>query len=298
MNLEKNIDINGGIVMITVFTPTYNRKENLQRLYDSLLKQKTKFEWIIVDDGSKDNTNEFILKLKRENKIKINYFYKENGGKQSAYNKGLELAKGDIFLCIDSDDFLEDNILSTIEKDFKKIIDDDKVCAIMYNQGYISDKSLIGTCFPKDNLVDNYYNIYNKYNVSGDKLIVFKTNIAKKYPFPIIKGEKFITEALIYDRVALNYNFLCKNKIAAYKEYLNDGYSNNYFELVKRNPKGNALYYKELYHFNSSLHTVYGYLLFCFFAQYKFKQIIKHDSKLKVILLYIPVKMISIIRRR
>ena len=106
----------------------------------------------------------------------------------------------------------------------------------MYNQGHIKNKTLIGKIFPEDNLVENYYNVYNKYKVTGDKLIVFKTDIARKYPFPIIDNEKFIPEALVYNRIAINYNFLCKNKIAAYKEYLNNGYSNNYFELVKRNP--------------------------------------------------------------
>ena len=108
--------------MITIFTPSYNREKELKILYNSLLKQNyNDFEWLIVDDGSSDNTKKYIASLKKENKIKINYVYKENGGKQSAYNKGLEETKGDIFLCIDSDDCLKENILKTIADDFKKI---------------------------------------------------------------------------------------------------------------------------------------------------------------------------------
>ena len=101
--------------MITVFTPSYNRKNELKKLYDSLLKQDNKdFEWLIVDDGSSDDTGSYIKKIKKDNKININYIYKENGGKQSAYNMGLDKAKGNIFLCIDSDDILKKNILNII----------------------------------------------------------------------------------------------------------------------------------------------------------------------------------------
>ena len=220
--------------MITIFTPSYNRKKELEKLYKSLLKQDIKdFEWLIVDDGSNDDTNEYIEKLKKENKIKINYIYKKNGGKQSAYNVGLKNTKSDIFLCIDSDDILKDNILKLIENDFKKVFKDDDIAGLMYIQSYINNKNeIIGTKFPENNFVDTYYNIYNKYKVVGDKLIVLKTNIAKKYYFPIIEKEKFIPEALIFNRISLKYKFLCRNIIAAHKEYLADGYSNNYFSFL------------------------------------------------------------------
>lgn len=282
--------------MITVFTPSYNRVNTLKILYDSLLKQgEANFEWLVVDDGSSDNTKEYIDSLISENKIKINYIYKENGGKQAAYNLGLEKALGDIFLCIDSDDMLADNALEIIENDFNENLD---VAGIMYNQGYISDKSkIIGTPFPKDDLIDTYYNVYHKLHVTGDKLIVFKTDIAREYYFPLIEGEKFIPEALIYNRVSLKYKFLCKNRIMAYKDYLGDGYSANYFNLVKKNPKGNALYYLELYGLEPTFYNVYGYLLFSFLSKKKFTEIMKHPSKLKVLLLYIPVYIISLVRR-
>ena len=205
--------------MITVFTPSYNRSDTLKILYNSLLKQsKANFEWLIVDDGSSDNTKEYIDSLIAENKISINYLYKENGGKQSAYNLGLEKASGDIFLCIDSDDILADDALEIIKEDFSKLKGDD-IAGIMYVQGYISDKDkIIGTMFPSDDLKDTYYNIYHKLYVSGDKLIVFKTDIAKKYVFPLIKGEKFIPEALIYNRISLKYKFICKNTLGRSSE--------------------------------------------------------------------------------
>lgn len=282
--------------MITVFTPSYNRKEQLDYLYKSLLEQTERdFEWLIVDDGSSDNTRAFINTLISENLINIRYIYKENGGKQSAYNLGLEEAGGDIFVCIDSDDILANSALNVISNDFSFLEND--IAGIMYNQGYLNDKDkVIGSQFPS-NLIDTYFNIYHKYQVKGDKLIVLKTSVARKFFFPIIEGEKFIPEALIYNRISLNYKFQCKNLIIAYKEYLEDGYSANYFDLVKKNPKGNALYYLEVYNLDHSLYNVYGYLLFSFMAHEKFKNIIKHPSKFKVLLIYIPVFIIYLVRR-
>lgn len=286
--------------MITVFTPSYNRKKELKLLYKSLVKQNIKdFEWLIVDDGSSDGTSDYIDKLKQENKININYIYKENGGKQSAYNRGLDEAKGDIFLCIDSDDILMDNVLSKIEIDFDKIKADDKIGGIAYVQSYISDKNkIIGTKFPEDEMEDTYFNIYHKHKVTGDKLIVLKTKVAKEYYFPLIKGEKFIPEALIFNRISLKYKLKFINRIMACKEYLEGGYSNNYFNLVKRNPKGNMLYFKEVYNLEKKLYNIYGYILFGIYSKTTIKNILKeHPAKIKIILMYIPVLLISKIKK-
>ena len=285
--------------MITVFTPSYNRKKELEKLYNSLLKQNyNKFEWLIVDDGSADDTENYIKKIKKEKKIKIRYIYKENGGKQSAYNLGLDNTKGDIFLCIDSDDILKKNILCQIADDFDIIKTNDEICGIAYTQSYITDKKkVIGTQFPEDNIIVDYYQIYNNLGVKGDKLIILKTDIAKKYKFPLIKGEKFIPEALIFNRISKRYKLLCRNVIAAHKEYLEGGYSNNYFNLVKKNPKGNMLYFREAYDLNSNFYNVYGYILFSIYSRYKFTEIIKnHPAKLKVVILYIPTLIISKLR--
>lgn len=286
--------------MITVFTPTYNRKKELTNLYNSLLEQDYHdFEWLIVDDGSTDETRKYIKQLKKEQKININYIYKENGGKQSAYNKGLDYAKGEIFLCIDSDDILKKNILSIIDKDFKKIKKNNKIGGIAYIQGYINDRDkIIGTPFPNDNQEINYFDIYHKQKVTGDKLIVLRTTVAKEYYFPLIPGEKFIPEALIFNRISKKYNFVVKNNIAAYKEYLNEGYSNNYFSLVKRNPLGNMLYFKELYELEKNIYNIYGYILFGIYGKVKFHDLLKeHQAKTLIILLYIPVFIISKIRK-
>lgn len=286
--------------MITVFTPSYNRKKELSILYSSLLNQeKDIFEWLIIDDGSSDDTKEYITKLKKEANIKINYIYKENGGKQSAYNVGLSNAKGDIFLCIDSDDILKDNILKEIKDDFTKIKDNPNIAGLVYLQGYINNKDkIIGTDFPEDNLETNYFDLYHKFKVTGDKLIILKTSVAKEYYFPLIKGEKFVPEALIFNRISKKYNFLCLNKVASYKEYLEGGYSSNYFNLVKRNPLSNRLYFKELYLMEKTIYNVYGYILFSIYGKVKFNEMLKeHPAKILIIILYLPVLFVSKIRK-
>ena len=277
--------------MITVFTPAYNRSKELHDLYNSLCDQTNyDFEWLIVDDGSVDDTKKKFQNLKN-NKFKIRYIHKKNGGKQSAYNVGLDNALGDIFLCIDSDDILDKKAIATINKDFKNL--DNKCAGIAYTQAYISNpKKIIGTDFGNHKKA-YYYDIYTKLQVKGDKLIVLKTDVAKKYPFPMISGEKFVPEALVFNRIAVKYKLQLSNLVLAYKEYLDGGYSNNYFNLVKKNPLGNRLYYLEDYQFHHTWHNIYGYLLFSFYGKIKFKQIIsEHQAKFKIFLLYIPTFLI------
>ena len=285
--------------MVTIFTPTYNRKNELKNLYKSLLKQTNNdFEWLIVDDGSIDKTEEEINKLIKLNKINIRYLYKENGGKQSAYNIGLKNAKGDIFFCLDSDELLNPKAIEIIKNDFKKL--DEDIAGVTYNRAYITNKEkVIGCKFPENIDKAYYYDIYGKLNVTGDKLMVFKYNIAKKYPFPHFEGEKFVAEELIYNRIALKYMLKLSNEILSYTEYLPGGYSDNYFALVKRNPKGNTLVFREKYDIKPTLYNVYGYILFSIYSKYKFSKTLKdHPAKFKVILLYIPTLFVSFIKGR
>ena len=94
-------------ILLTIFTPTFNRAHTLVRLYEGLLKQTEKvFEWLIVDDGSTDGTKNLVEGFIQERKLNIRYFYQENQGKHIAINKGVSEARGNYFLTIDSDDYL------------------------------------------------------------------------------------------------------------------------------------------------------------------------------------------------
>ena len=283
--------------MLSIITPTYNRAKELERVYESLKKQTSKdFEWLIIDDGSVDETKIIVKGFLKNKNLNINYIYKENGGKPSAYNKGVEIAKGEVLLCLDSDDLLVEDAVKTILDDYKGIKNISEIAGLVYNCLNLTTNELIGTNLP-DNVIDTYYNIYDKHQVKGDKMQVIKKEIAIKYPFPIINKEKFVPEALINNRLSLKYKFLYKDKDLKLVEYQDNGYSANYFNLVKNNPLGNRLYFQELYDYKKSLYNVYGYILFSIYGKIKFRDIIKeHKAKLKILVLYIPTFIVAKIK--
>lgn len=136
--------------MVTIFTPTYNREKELSALYKSLLTQTdTDFEWVIVDDGSTDSTEELIGNLKKENLIKIIYDKQENSGKSMAHNRGAELAKGEAFICVDSDDYLKNDAVEKIKLNYEKIRNNEECCGFGFLAYDIKHKKLIGTDFQK-----------------------------------------------------------------------------------------------------------------------------------------------------
>lgn len=276
--------------MITIFTPAYNRKKELSVLYNSLLLQDyNDFEWVIVDDGSVDDTENLILDLKNENKMNIVYFKQENKGKSKAVNQGIKLAKGDLFLCIDSDDYFLPNVLSMINKEYENIKNDDSIAGLGFLHYKVNTEEVIGTKFPNENMVDTYFNIYNLYKVKGDKQLIFKTKIMKEFLFPEIEGEKFVPEALVFNRISQKYKMKFINKAIVYKDYLESGYSNNYFKLAKNNPKGQVLYYKELYELQPTLYNVAAYNMYSIFAKNGMIKTIKdHPSKVKSLIMYLP----------
>ena len=284
--------------MISIITPTYNRAKLLSNIYQCLLNQTNKnFEWIIINDGSKDNTDKVVKEFQKKKELNIKYYKKENGGKPSAYNLGVEKSTGELLLCLDDDDLLSKDAVEIILQDYKEIKNNENVAGLVYNVAYTYNKEkIIGTSLP-NNVIDTYFDIYHKYKVQGDKLQVIKSNIAKQYPMPIISGEKFIPEALINNRISLKYKFKYKSNVIRYAEYLPDGYTSNYFKLVKENPLGNALYFKELYNLDKKIYNVYGYVLFSIYGKKKFKQILKeHPSKFKILLVYLPTWIISKIK--
>lgn len=230
---------------ITVFTPTFNRAKLLSKLYNSLLNQTFKdFEWLIVDDGSTDNTKDVVEEFISENKIYIKYLYKENGGKHRAINKGIDNAEGKLFFIVDSDDYLTYDALETINKYEKKINSNDiaGVCGLRGK----NEEILIGTTF-----VGSELDIYNydrkKYKISGDKAEAYYTQVLKKYKFPEYDGEKFINESLVWNKIAIDgYKLKYFNKIIYLCDYLDDGLTKNMDKILENNPIGFREYIDQL----------------------------------------------------
>ncbi len=263
----------------TIFTPTFNRKELLGKLYSSLQNQTYRdFEWLIVDDGSTDGTEERVKEFINEKKLDIKYFYTENGGKQRAYNFGVDKAEGELFICLDSDDEYVETGLETILKYWEKYKNNNEIAGMGYLSTY-PDGKVIGREFPEKEMISTQFDIYNKYGVKGDKGLMFRTEILKKYPFPVFEGEKFTTEAVVYNRICQKYKMLYVNEKIEIKEYQEDGLTAKYNNLLLRNPKGQALYHNEInlrqLTFKQKILNNAVYYKFCKVAGYEFSKIYK-----------------------
>lgn len=236
-------------IKVSIFTPTFNRAGKLERLYNSLkLQTYNNFTWLIVDDGSTDATKYKVEEWLKEDIIKINYCYQNNAGKQKAYNRAIELSDGDIFICIDSDDIYINTAIKTIVDEWESIEKKDEFIGVSYlSQSF--EGRLIGSSFPKDITSGFHFDIHNSFNVYGDKGMAFNLTKLKKFRFPLYLGEKFTTEALLYNRMSIRYKTRYINECLEVKEYLEDGLSDKYQLLLIKNPHGAALYYKEFsYH--------------------------------------------------
>lgn len=231
--------------MITVFTPTYNRAYMIDKLYDSLCRQTCKdFEWIIVDDGSVDNTEELIQNFIQENKIHIVYYKQKNQGKHIAINKGVELAKGELFFIVDSDDILPKDSLEIVIEKYQSIKDDETIAGLAGRRGYISG-GYIGTNKSYDDVIMTSLDFRFKKKIAGDMAEVYKTKVIRQYPFPQFEGERFCPEALVWKRIDQQYKMLWFSDIVYKAEYIPDGLTANSFKVRKNSPKASCLYYAE-----------------------------------------------------
>lgn len=235
-------------MMIDIVTATYNRKNLLPRLYLSLIKQSSKsFNWIIVDDGSIDETRILVEEYIAENKINIIYIYKENGGKHTALNLAIQHCSSNYVFFVDSDDVLPVNSLKTVIKQIQKIEKREDYNSIAGVCGVKSDLKLevVGNRLEGE-VVCSYLDYRYKYKIVGDKAEIFKTSVLKKYTFPVFQGEKFCPEGLIWNRVSKEYNMFFFDEIIYNCEYQNDGLTSNSVILRKNSPSATLLYYSEL----------------------------------------------------
>lgn len=231
--------------MITIFTPTYNRAHLLNRLYESLLRQSCQdFEWVVVDDGSVDNTQNVIASFKSDNKISINYFKQENGGKHRAINQGLKLAQGELFFIVDSDDYLFDKAIEIVLLKYDTIKDNPNILGVAGRRMY-ENQIIVGSENFKE-LISNSIDIRFKHKVTGDLVEVFKTDLLKQFGFPEFDGEKFCPEALVWNRIAQKGQLLFFNVGIYITEYLEGGLTSSIVKVRQQSPNSSMLYYSEL----------------------------------------------------
>lgn len=235
---------------ITVFTPTYNRKYIILSLYRCLQQQTFHdFEWLVIDDGSTDGTEElFALLEKDSNPFPIRYYWFENSGKQKEINRALDMACGKLFFTVDSDDLLTPNALELIDQWDAAMPSDEKFCGFAGSDGDMQgnptnpifhEAYIDATFFDRDSRSDKF--------IGYDRPWVLYTDIHRKYKYPEFEGETFITEAVVWNRMAADgYRIRCFNEVIYLREHQKAGLTNRIHEILVDNPQGYGLWIKEM----------------------------------------------------
>lgn len=256
------------MVRLTVFTPTYNRSYCLSDCYESLKRQTSKeFIWLIIDDGSTDNTEELVDGWKKEGALSIHYHYQQNQGMHGAHNTAYELIDTELNVCIDSDDHMPDDAVEKI-LDFWEKYGNEKVSGIIALDADSNDR-IIGTRLPSVSR-STLFDLYGKHGVKGDKKLIYRSELTKKYPYPIFEGERYVGLAYKYYMLDREFEMLLMDEVVCRVEYLPDGSTHNMLYQYRKNPKGFLFYRKELmklpfakkrYKFRQAVHYVSSCLL-------------------------------------
>lgn len=287
---------------VSVLTPTFNRANLLPKLYNSLLKNleaKIEIEWLIMDDESTDDTRKVVEEFVNQNKIEIKYYWQENQGKMVAINKLVKEATGDFIIDCDSDDYFTDDAFLIIKEEYEKNIEEKNIeekniyglCFLKYNQ----NGQNMGNLFKKK--LTTMFDLYFKDGETGEKAIVFYSNIRKQYKHELEHNERFVTEARMYHKMDKQYKMLCINRPIMICEYREDGYSKNILKEFKENPYGYYEYFKEIIErdmkhvtFSKRLYVIKHYILFSYLTKNKksIRNIKNISNKVIYIILYIP----------
>lgn len=230
--------------MISVITPTYNRGYIIDNLFNSLKSQTSyDFEWIVIDDGSTDDTYDKLKSMSGENvEFPITIIRQQNKGKHCAVNTGVAKAKGEFVFIVDSDDMLTPDAIESVSVWVKEVEGMEHIAAVSGLKGHINSPDAIG-CFPK--LTDGRHYIDAKNTdrtngfLQGDMAEVYKTEILRRYPFREFEGERFLPESTVWDKIANDgYYVRWYNKIIYRCEYLEDGLTSKIDKLFVENFKG------------------------------------------------------------
>ncbi|HNV36715.1 MAG TPA: glycosyltransferase family A protein, partial [Rectinema sp.] len=253
---------------ITVLTATWNRASTLPRLKASLEAQTySNFEWLVVDDGSTDETIGLIEQWQLDSTLAIILLRRQNGGKHRSVNDGMRAANGRWIFIVDSDDRLPNRAIENITIHLPSIEAIPNVAGL---SGLKADFSghIIGESFPAEIKFCDAISLTYRYGIRADKADVYKKEVLASFPFPEFEGERFLTEAVIWYRIAnAGYALLLTNEVLYECEYRGDGLSAHSLELRIANPIGTLLFYKEIVGYDlpyrAKLREASNYMRFC-----------------------------------
>ena len=288
---------------LTVFTSTYNRADTLSRTYESL-KQQTdnNFEWLIIDDGSTDNTKEVVAEwLEEENGFQIRYIWKKNEGFHTGYNTAIANMNSVLAVCIDSDDYMPRDAVELIHRCWLSRGNDQYGGIIGLD--YKINGELIGCMFPKTMETINLISFsQGKYGLKrGDKKIVVRTDLYKSVaPMKVFPGEKYFNPHYMHLEISRKYDFLTLNRCLCVVEYQENGMGSNMYRQYKNSPNSFLEIRKQVFSFSGNsiqseltngIHFVSSALLAHRFMK-EFKAI---NNKGLIILAFIPGVMLALL---
>lgn len=222
---------------LTIFTPTFNRAYTLGRLYDSLVGQDCKdFSWLIVDDGSTDETSTVVEEWICESKVPIDYVRVSNGGKARAHNVAVARAESELFLCVDSDDYLLPRAVGRLLEVWDQVGSDTTLAGVVSMRGFDA-KTPVGSRMPPLVKRSTLSSLYEDHGFRGDTVLLYRTSLLKKFPFEVPEGESFMGESFVYLRIDQEYELEILNEILYICEYLADGYTARARSLIRENPR-------------------------------------------------------------
>ncbi len=281
---------------VSVLTPTYNRANTLGKLYESLkrnLKFGIEIEWLIMDDGSSDNTREVVQKFIEEDSLPIIYERQENNGKMSALNQLVPKATGDYIIECDSDDYFTENAFNYILQHCSL---EDNIYAYAFLK-YDQNLCNIGKLFTEDGQTTTMFDLYFKQGEDGEKALVFNSKIRKMFTYELEHEEKFITEARMHHKMDKQYKIKGINLPLMICEYRTDGYTKNIKEVFKKDPYGYYEYFKEILNmplkgvkFSKMMYIYKHFILFSYLTKKKnaIKDAPRIIDKIWIVAMWLP----------
>ena len=290
---------------LTIFTATYNRAHLLERLYRSLQRQSIfDFEWLVIDDGSTDNTIELFSKWQsEENPFVIRFFTQENQGLIRTLNRGIQLAHGVYFSKIDSDDYVVDDYMTYMCKWLESIDNNTKVYGAAGVKIHPNGTPLKGY-WPKikpGKYIDATDLERKKYDLNADMCEAWRTGVLRQYPFPVWPGEKFAPEQIVFHEIALKGFYIRWYPVAiCICEYQEGGLTLGASKLEKENPMGYAMMYNHKLKYLTSVHKLRAAIqmgALCFVGKHP-SYLLRSNAKLYTLLSIVPSFFLSLRRKR
>ena len=231
-----------GVHSITVLTPTYNRAAMLRDLYASLVAQTSRdFCWLVVDDGSVDETEALVRSLQAEGLLDITYIRQENRGKYVAHNTGVLHANTELIVCVDSDDLLYPHAIEATLSLWQQVRGDGQIA------GIVSPKEMGETSYMKEPPRESsLMELYNRGHLVGETMLVFRREVLAEYLFPEVAGERFMSECVVYHQIDRHYRLAVQNEYLYRAAYQEDGLTRNIRSIQWRNPRSTLIMYRAI----------------------------------------------------